>query len=167
MGSDPFFQVLVFEGGDLVVNGDPRHRLPNNLNVSIPWIDGEALLLSLEDVAVSSGSACRSSAPGGSHVMNAIGRDDELARSTIRIGLGRWTTEEEIDYAIGRVTETVARLRSMSSIAEMSAAATSSAASDTSSWSGAVRSTVTDWSPSSTFSDQKIDPSGPDSRSPK
>jgi cysteine desulfurase len=101
---------------DLVVNGDPDRRIPNNLNVSIPYVDGEALLLSLEDVAVSSGSACRSSAPGGSHVMKAIGRDDDLARSTIRFGLGRWTTEEEIDYAIGRVTETVARLRSMSSL---------------------------------------------------
>lgn len=102
---------------DLVVNGDVENRLPHNLNVSIPYVDGEALLLSLEDVAVSSGSACRSSAPGGSHVMKAIGRDDDLARSTIRFGLGRWTTEEEIDYAIGRVTETVARLRSMSSMA--------------------------------------------------
>lgn len=102
---------------DLVVNGDIERRLPNNLSVSIPYVDGEALLLSLEDVAVSSGSACRSSAPGGSHVMKAIGRDDDLARSTIRFGLGRWTTEEEIDYAIGRVTETVARLRSMSSMA--------------------------------------------------
>ncbi|HEY7472488.1 MAG TPA: cysteine desulfurase family protein [Gemmatimonadota bacterium] len=101
---------------DLVVNGDPDHRLPNNLSVSVPYVDGEALLLSLEDVAVSSGSACRSSAPGGSHVMKAIGCDDDLARSTIRFGLGRWTTEEEIDYAIGRVTETVARLRSMSSL---------------------------------------------------
>ena len=102
---------------DLVVNGDVENRLPHNLNVSIPYVDGEALLLSLEDVAVSSGSACRSSAPGGSHVMKAIGRDDDLARSTIRFGLGRWTTEEEIDYAIGRVTETVARLRSMTSMA--------------------------------------------------
>lgn len=102
---------------DLVVNGDVDNRLPHNLSVSVPYVDGEALLLSLDDVAVSSGSACRSSAPGGSHVMKAIGRDDDLARSTIRFGLGRWTTEEEIDYAIGRVTETVARLRSMSSMA--------------------------------------------------
>jgi cysteine desulfurase len=102
---------------DLVVNGDVDNRLPHNLSVSVPYVDGEALLLSLEDVAVSSGSACRSSAPGGSHVMKAIGRGDDLARSTIRFGLGRWTTEEEIDYAIGRVTETVARLRSMSSMA--------------------------------------------------
>jgi cysteine desulfurase len=107
---------LEHEIEDLVVNGDPDHRLPNNLNVSIPYVDGEALLLSLDDVAVSSGSACRSSASGGSHVMKAIGRDDDLARSTIRFGLGRWTTEEEIDYAIGRVTETVVRLRSMSSL---------------------------------------------------
>jgi cysteine desulfurase len=102
---------------ELVVNGDVDDRLPHNLSVSVPYVDGEALLLSLEDVAVSSGSACRSSAPGGSHVMKAIGRDDDLARSTIRFGLGRWTTEEEIDYAIGRVTETVARLRSMTSMA--------------------------------------------------
>ena len=102
---------------ELVVNGDVDNRLPHNLSVSIPNVDGEALLLSLDDVAVSSGSACRSSAPGGSHVMKAIGRDDDLARSTIRFGLGRWTTEEEIDYAIGRVTETVARLRSMTSMA--------------------------------------------------
>ncbi|HET6638386.1 MAG TPA: cysteine desulfurase family protein [Gemmatimonadota bacterium] len=102
---------------ELVVNGDVDNRLPHNLSVSIPHVDGEALLLSLEDVAVSSGSACRSSAPGGSHVMKAIGRDDDLARSTIRFGLGRWTTEEEIDYAIGRVGETVARLRSMTSMA--------------------------------------------------
>lgn len=107
---------LVGEIEDLIVNGDPDHRLPNNLSISIPYVDGEALLLSLEDIAVSSGSACRSSAPGGSHVMKAIGRDDDLARSTVRFGLGRWTTEEEIDYAIGRVTETVARLRSMSSL---------------------------------------------------
>jgi cysteine desulfurase len=102
---------------ELVVNGDVDNRLPHNLSVSIPHVDGEALLLSLEDVAVSSGSACRSSAPGGSHVMKAVGRDDDLARSTIRFGLGRWTTEEEIDYAIGRVGETVARLRSMTSMA--------------------------------------------------
>jgi cysteine desulfurase len=102
---------------ELVVNGDVDNRLPHNLSVSIPYVDGEALLLSLEDVAVSSGSACRSSAPGGSHVMKAIGRGDDLARRTIRFGLGRWTTEEEIDYAIGRVTETVAKLRSMTSMA--------------------------------------------------
>ncbi|MDX1623393.1 MAG: cysteine desulfurase family protein [Gemmatimonadota bacterium] len=105
---------LVSEIEGLEVNGDPESRLPHNLSVTIPHVDGEALLLSLHDVAVSSGSACRSSAPGGSHVMKAIGRSDEEARSTIRFGLGRWSDEKEIDYAARRVVETVGQLRSMS-----------------------------------------------------
>lgn len=100
----------------LLVNGHPERRLPHNLNVSIPYVDGEVLLLSLEDIAISSGSACKSSAPGASHVMRAIGRDEDLARASIRFGLGRWTTEEEIDYAIRRVAETVDRLRAMSAL---------------------------------------------------
>lgn len=107
-------QAALVAGVDgIVINGDPARRLPHNLNVSVPGVDGETLLLSLEDIAVSSGSACRSSAPGASHVMKAIGRDDDLARSSIRFGLGRWTTEEEIDYTIRRVGETVHRLRAM------------------------------------------------------
>ncbi|HUP20438.1 MAG TPA: cysteine desulfurase family protein [Gemmatimonadota bacterium] len=96
------------------VNGHPQRRLPHNLNVTIPFVDGEALLLSLHDIAVSSGSACRSSTPGASHVMKALGRADDEGRSSVRFGLGRWTTEEEIDYAVGRVAETVRRLREMS-----------------------------------------------------
>jgi cysteine desulfurase len=107
---------LLTEVDGLMINGDTDHRLPHNLNVTVPYVDGEALLLSLHDIACSSGSACRSSAPGASHVMKAIGRDDELGRSSIRFGLGRWTTEEEIDYAIGRVGDTVARLRAMSAL---------------------------------------------------
>jgi cysteine desulfurase len=101
----------------MVVNGHPERRLPHNLSVSIPHVDGEALLLSLDDICVSSGSACRSSAPGASHVMKAIGHDDELGKSTIRFGLGRWTTEEEIDYAVDRVAEIVDRLRAMTAFA--------------------------------------------------
>lgn len=101
----------------LRVNGHPSNRLPNNLSVSIPHVDGEALLLSLDDICVSSGSACKSSAPGASHVMKAIGHDDELGKSTVRFGLGRWTTEEEVDYAVGRVAEVVGRLRAMSALA--------------------------------------------------
>ena len=101
----------------IVVNGHPERHLPHNLNVSIPHVDGEALLLSLDDICVSSGSACRSSAPGASHVMKAIGHDDELGKSTIRFGLGRWTTEEEIDYATDRVADVVDRLRAMSALA--------------------------------------------------
>ena len=107
---------LLTEVDGLMINGDPDRRLPHNLNVTVPYVDGEALLLSLHDIACSSGSACRSSAPGASHVMKAIGRDDELGRSSIRFGLGKWTTEEEIDYAIGRVADTVARLRAMSAL---------------------------------------------------
>ncbi|MFN2420284.1 MAG: cysteine desulfurase family protein [Gemmatimonadota bacterium] len=107
---------LLTEVDGLMINGDTDRRLPHNLNVTVPYVDGEALLLSLHDIACSSGSACRSSAPGASHVMKAIGREDELGRSSIRFGLGRWTTEEEIDYAIGRVGDTVARLRAMSAL---------------------------------------------------
>lgn len=98
----------------LVVNGPPEGRITPNLSVCVPEIDGEALLLSLHDIAVSSASACKTGAAGTSHVLKAIGRDPDLARSTIRFGLGRWTTEEEIDYTVRRVTETVERLRSMS-----------------------------------------------------
>lgn len=101
----------------ILVNGHPELRLLHNLSVSIPHVDGEALLLTLDDLCVSSGSACRSSAPGASHVMKAIGHDDELGKSTIRFGLGRWTTEEEIDFAVHRVVEAVDRLRAMSAFA--------------------------------------------------
>lgn len=111
---DRLQQGLLDSVDGLEVNGHPERRLPHNLNVTIPFVDGEALLLSLHDIAVSSGSACRSSAPGASHVMKAIGRDDDEGRSSVRMGLGRWTTEEEIDYAVGRIAETVSRLRSMS-----------------------------------------------------
>lgn len=111
---DRLRRTLEAEIEDLTVNGDPDRRLPHNLHVTVPHVDGEALLLSLHDVAVSSGSACRSAAAGASHVLKAIGRDDEEGRSSIRFGLGRWTTEEEVDYAAHRVVETVNRLRSMS-----------------------------------------------------
>lgn len=98
---------------DLIVNCETGPRLPNNLSVSIPNVDGEALLLSLEDVAVSSGSACNSSASRTSHVLKALGRDDETGAGTIRFGLGRWTTEEEVDYAARRVIDVAKQLRSL------------------------------------------------------
>jgi cysteine desulfurase len=101
---------------DLIVNGDSDRRLTNSLSVSIPRVDGEAILLALEDIAVSSGSACDSSANAPSHVMTAIGHSEELARSTVRFGLGRWTTEEEIDFTIDRMSETIARLKSMTAL---------------------------------------------------
>jgi cysteine desulfurase len=100
---------------DLIVNGSLDHRLPGNLNVSFPGIDGEALLVSLsEDIAVSSGAACTAAEP--SHVLKALGRSTELALASLRFGLGRWTTEEEIERAAGLVGGAVLRLRAMSPV---------------------------------------------------
>ena len=98
---------------DVIVNGALEARLPGNLNVSLPGVDGEALLVSLcEDVAVSSGAACTAAEP--SHVLKALGRKTDLALASLRFGLGRWTTEAEVDVVLGRVSETVMRLRAMS-----------------------------------------------------
>lgn len=98
----------------LVVNGALDPRLPGNLNVSIPGIDGEALLLSLTRVAVSSGAACTAAQP--SHVLKALGHSTDLALASIRFGLGRWTTEAEVDVAIDHVGSTVARLRAVATV---------------------------------------------------
>jgi cysteine desulfurase len=98
---------------DLVINGTLDARLPGNLNVSFPDVDGEALLVSLcDDIAVSSGAACTAAEP--SHVLKALGRKTELALASLRFGLGRWTTEEDVDFAVDRVSQVVARLRAMS-----------------------------------------------------
>src|ERR1035438_3237621 len=100
------------EGLDGVhVNGTMEHRLAGNLNVSFERVDGDALLVALPDLAVSTGSACNSHGHGGSHVLRAIGVPDELLQSATRFGLGRFTTEEEVEYAAGRVVEVVRRLR--------------------------------------------------------
>jgi cysteine desulfurase len=100
------------EGLDGVhVNGSMEHRLAGNLNVSFERVDGDALLVALPDLAVSTGSACSSHGGGGSHVLQAIGVPAELVQSATRFGLGRFTTEEEVEYAAGRVVEVVRRLR--------------------------------------------------------
>jgi cysteine desulfurase len=96
------------------VNGSMEHRLPGNLNVSIEGVDGEALLMSLPDVALSTGSACTSATVEPSFVLRAIGLSDRLAHSSLRFGLGRFTTAEEIDYAANRVVESVRKLRALS-----------------------------------------------------
>jgi cysteine desulfurase len=96
------------------VNGSLGYRLPNNLNLSFAGVEGEALLMGIHDVAVSSGSACTSAQLAASHVLRAIGVGDDLAHSSIRFGLGRFNTEEEIDYAAARVIETVRKLRELS-----------------------------------------------------
>ncbi len=105
----------IFRGIDGVnLNGHPERRLPGNLNLSFAQVEGEALLLSMKDVAVSSGSACTSATMEPSYVLVAMGVSEELARASIRFGLGRWSTEEEVDYTIEKVTERVERLRAMS-----------------------------------------------------
>jgi cysteine desulfurase len=98
---------------DIHINGSLEHRLANNLNVSFPGLDLGALMGALSDVALSSGSACSSGSPEPSYVLRALGVSDEVASTPLRFGLGRFTTEEEIDYAIGRVVEAVKRLREM------------------------------------------------------
>ena len=96
------------------LNGPPGDRLPGNLNLSFADVDGEALMMAMRDVAVSSGSACSSASPEPSHVLLAMGLDEDVARASLRFGLGRFTTAEEIDFAIEAVAAAVARLRKKS-----------------------------------------------------
>jgi cysteine desulfurase len=98
--------------------GAEERRLPGNLNVSFAGVEGEALLVSMKDVAVSSGSACTSASLAPSHVLTSIGVSPELAHASIRFGLGRWNTAEEIDYAIGTAVKAVVRLREKSPLAK-------------------------------------------------
>ena len=93
------------------INGSMEHRLPQNLNTSFAGVDGEALLLGMDDIAVSSGSACTTDTPEPSHVLRAMGVKPALAHASLRFGLGRFTTEEEIDYAVEKVTRVAGRLR--------------------------------------------------------
>jgi len=104
---------------ELVINGHPTDRLPGNLNVSFAYVEGEALMMGIKDLAVSSGSACTSASLEPSYVLRALGVKEELAHSSIRFGLGRFTTEEEIDFAISRLAKEVKRLRDMSPLYEM------------------------------------------------
>jgi len=103
---------------DTFINGSMLHRLPNNLNLSFAGVEGDALLMGINDVAVSSGSACTSLTLEPSHVLRALGVSEELAHSSIRFGLGRFNTEQEVDYVADRVVETVKRLRELSSLFE-------------------------------------------------
>ena len=104
---------------ELYINGSMEHRLPHNLNVSFAYVEGESLLMGINDVAVSSGSACTSASLEPSYVLKALGAGDDLAHSSIRFGLGRWTTEEEVDYVVDKLTTVVRRLREMSPLYEM------------------------------------------------
>ncbi len=99
---------------DVTLNGHPSERLAGNLNLSFPYVEGESLLLGLNDVAVSSGSACTSATLEPSYVLRAIGVAEEVAHTSIRFGLGRFNTEEEVDYAVDRIVAEVERLRRLS-----------------------------------------------------
>jgi len=104
---------------DAVRNGDPEQRLPHLSNLSFPYVEGESLIMGVKELAVSSGSACTSASLEPSYVLKSLGLGDELAHSSIRFSLGRFTTEEEVDFAADRVTAEVIRLRDMSPLWEM------------------------------------------------
>ena len=104
---------------EVYLNGDLEQRVPGNLNVSFNFVEGESLIMALKDVAVSSGSACTSASLEPSYVLRALGRNDELAHSSLRFTIGRFTTEEEIDYTVSLIEQAVQRLRDLSPLWEM------------------------------------------------
>jgi cysteine desulfurase len=103
----------------VLLNGSLEHRLPGNLNVSFAFVEGEGLMMAIKDVAVSSGSACTSASLEPSYVLRSMGLDEDLAHSSIRFGLGRFNTEEEVDYVADLVIAKVKKLRDMSPLYEM------------------------------------------------
>ncbi|XP_072735134.1 cysteine desulfurase isoform X3 [Ciconia boyciana] len=110
---------IMSEVPDVVMNGDREHRYPGCINLSFAYVEGESLLMALKDVALSSGSACTSASLEPSYVLRAIGTDEDLAHSSIRFGIGRFTTEEEVDYTVQKCIQHVKRLREMSPLWEM------------------------------------------------
>jgi cysteine desulfurase len=104
---------------EVYVNGDLDHRVPHNLNVSFNFVEGESLIMGIKELAVSSGSACTSASLEPSYVLRALGRNDELAHSSIRFTIGRFTTGEDIDFAIQLLKERIQKLRDMSPLWEM------------------------------------------------
>jgi len=104
---------------EVYVNGDMDHRVPHNLNLSFNFVEGESLIMAVKDVAVSSGSACTSASLEPSYVLRAMGRNDELAHSSIRFTVGRFTTEQDIDYVINLMESKIAKLRDLSPLWEM------------------------------------------------
>ncbi len=110
---------LTSELDEVYINGTMEHRLPNNLNISFAYVEGESLLMGINDVAVSSGSACTSATLEPSYVLKALGAGDDLAHSSIRFGLGRFNTEEEVDYVANKVIDVVRKLRELSPLYEM------------------------------------------------
>jgi cysteine desulfurase len=110
---------LLAELDEVYINGSMEHRLPSNLSMSFAYVEGESLLMGINDIAVSSGSACTSATLEPSYVLKALGVSDDLAHTSIRFGLGRFNTEEEVDYVAARVIEVVRKLRELSPLYEM------------------------------------------------
>ena len=110
---------LMSELDEVYINGSVEHRLPHNLNISFAYVEGESLLMGINDIAVSSGSACTSATLEPSYILKALGAGDDLAHSSIRFGLGRFTTVEEVDYAADKVVDVVKKLRELSPLYEM------------------------------------------------
>ena len=104
---------------EVYLNGDIDHRVPHNLNVSFNFVEGESLIMAIKDIAVSSGSACTSASLEPSYVLRALGRNDELAHSSIRFTVGRFTTEADIDYTVKLIRSKVEKLRELSPLWEM------------------------------------------------
>lgn len=110
---------IMSELDEVYINGTMEHRLPHNLNISFAYVEGESLLMGINDIAVSSGSACTSATLEPSYVLKALGAGDDLAHSSIRFGIGRFNTEEEIDYTANKIIEVVRKLRELSPLYEM------------------------------------------------
>jgi cysteine desulfurase len=104
---------------EVFINGSMEHRLPNNLNMSFAYVEGESLLMGINDIAVSSGSACTSATLEPSYVLKALGLGDDIAHSSIRFGIGRFNTQEEIDYVADKLIDVVKKLRELSPLYEM------------------------------------------------
>ncbi|HEU5046341.1 MAG TPA: IscS subfamily cysteine desulfurase [Rickettsiales bacterium] len=117
--SNKFLKAIMDSIPDVYLNGDREQRYPGNINLSFAYIEGESMIMSIRDLAVSSGSACTSASLEPSYVLRALGVNEEMAHTSIRFGIGRFTTEEEIDYAIETVRNSINRLREMSPLWEM------------------------------------------------
>ena len=117
--SDKLYKKLADNIPDIFLNGDTKQRYPGNLNISFAYIEGESLMMAIKDLAVSSGSACTSASLEPSYVLKALGVKDEMAHSSIRFGIGRFTTEDEIDYAADLIIGAINKLRDLSPLWEM------------------------------------------------
>jgi len=116
---DRLFNGLKEKLPDIYLNGDLERRIPGNLNVSFAYVEGEGLMMGIKDLAVSSGSACTSASLEPSYVLRALGVEEELAHTSLRLGLGRFSTEADVDYAVEQIVQAVTRLREMSPLWEM------------------------------------------------